>query len=44
MRAKADDLLADLGVWMKANSDGITIVVLLIFGVKLLLGGLTALV
>ena len=44
MRAKADHLLADLGVWMKANSDGITIVVLLIFGVKLLLGGLAALV
>lgn len=43
MRAKADVMLANLGDWMKANSDAITIVVLVIFGVKLLLGGLAGL-
>ena len=37
MRSKADELLANLGEWMKSNSDAITIVVLVIFGVKLLL-------
>ncbi|MFL2925872.1 MAG: GAP family protein [Actinomycetes bacterium] len=43
MRSKADALLANLGEWMKSNSDAITIVVLVIFGVKLLLGGLAGL-
>ena len=43
MRSKADELLANLGEWMKSNSDAITIVVLVIFGVKLLLGGLAGL-
>ena len=43
MRSKADELLANLGEWMKFNSDAITIVVLVIFGVKLLLGGLAGL-
>ena len=43
MRARADALLANLGTWMKSNSDAITIVVLVIFGVKLLLGGLSGL-
>ena len=43
MRSKADELLASLGEWMKSNSDAITIVVLVIFGVKLLLGGLAGL-
>ncbi|MEK9898459.1 MAG: GAP family protein, partial [Actinomycetota bacterium] len=32
MRSKADELLANLGEWMKSNSDAITIVVLVIFG------------
>ncbi len=43
MRSKADEVLANLGGWMKSNSDAITIVVLVIFGVKLLLGGLAGL-
>ena len=43
MRSKADELLANLGEWMKSNSDAITIVVLVIFGVKLLLSGLAGL-
>ena len=43
MRSKADEVLANLGEWMKSNSDAITIVVLVIFGVKLLLGGLAGL-
>ena len=43
MRSKADELLANLGEWMKSNSDAITTVVLVIFGVKLLLGGLAGL-
>ena len=43
MRSKADELLANLGEWMKSKSDAITIVVLVIFGVKLLLGGLAGL-
>ncbi len=43
MRSKADELLANLGEWMKSNSAAITIVVLVIFGVKLLLGGLAGL-
>lgn len=43
MRTKADVQLANLGTWMKSNSDAITIVVLVIFGVKLLLGGLAGL-
>ena len=43
MRSKADELLSNLGEWMKSNSDAITIVVLVIFGVKLLLGGLAGL-
>ncbi len=43
MRSKADELLANLGEWMKSNSDAITIVILVIFGVKLLLGGLAGL-
>ena len=43
MRSKADELLANLGEWMKSNSNAITIVVLVIFGVKLLLGGLAGL-
>ena len=43
MRSKADELLANLGEWMKSNSDAITIVVLVIFGVKLLRGGLAGL-
>lgn len=43
MRSKADALLASLCEWMKSNSDAITIVVLVIFGVKLLLGGLAGL-
>ncbi len=43
MRSKADELLANLGEWMKSNSDAIAIVVLVIFGVKLLLGGLAGL-
>lgn len=43
MRSKADEVLANLGEWMKSKSDAITIVVLVIFGVKLLLGGLAGL-
>ena len=43
MRSKADEVLANLGEWMKSNSDAIAIVVLVIFGVKLLLGGLAGL-
>ena len=43
MRSKADELLANLGEWMKSNSDAITIVVLVIVGVKLLLSGLAGL-
>ncbi|MEN8904098.1 MAG: GAP family protein [Candidatus Nanopelagicales bacterium] len=43
MRSKADKLLANLVGWMKSNSDAITIVVLVIFGVKLFFGGLAGL-
>ena len=43
MRSKADELLGNLGEWMKSNSDAITIVVLVIFGVKLFLDGLAGL-
>ena len=43
MRSKADKLLANLVEWMKSNSDAITIVVLVIFGVKLFFGGLAGL-
>ena len=43
MRSKADEVLANLGEWMKSNSDAITTVVLVIFGVKLLLDGLAGL-
>ncbi|MEC8445453.1 MAG: GAP family protein, partial [Actinomycetota bacterium] len=32
MRSKADEVLANLGEWMKSNSDAITTVVLVIFG------------
>ena len=44
MRSKAEHILGSLGSWMGVNSSGITITVLLIFGIKLTLGGIAGLI
>jgi hypothetical protein len=44
MRSKAEHILGSLGSWMGVNSAGITITVLLIFGIKLTLGGIAGLI
>jgi hypothetical protein len=40
---RADSALGALRVWMERNSDGITITILIIFGVKLLADGIAGL-